>query len=433
MSEFQQATQFQLEELKIDGKDVKPMFFSVECYENIFISAITGNVTLVDTSSNQMLQKMNIEGNEKIEWRFKTSKGVMEFQGHINRVHDKIISGTGGSVYSFEFASPVVRANEMSYLSRSFTEKQPKDVVEDCLKVLNENSDIEIKTDTLKGDGKKMRFVTARWHPIRTINYAQKKGVPYRRGGDSTASNDTQQRECEGKGASGFLFWETLKGVRFGSDLEVLAGEVGQKVEDKFSHQLQNRGGSMEYQQKSILDFDVVQNNDTQTQNRSGSFQSRLVSFDLDKLQYKEQTWESEFATEKQKETAKKPTRYFSKMFSNERWENKPDKAQRHRYDQSREYLQQGEGMANNMTDGVARFTLPLRSDLNAGDLINTTVFEPNAESETKYDKKFSGNWIISGVAHHYRLEGTTAHTRLTCIRATNQNDESSSSSVSTV
>ena len=80
MSEFQTATQFQLETLTIDGKDVRPMFFSIECYENIFISAVTGNVTLVDTSSNQMLSKMKIEGNEELEWGFKTPTGKVEFK-----------------------------------------------------------------------------------------------------------------------------------------------------------------------------------------------------------------------------------------------------------------------------------------------------------------------------------------------------------------
>ena len=209
-----------------------------------------------------------------------------------------------------------------------------------------------------------------------------------------------------------------------------MTGKVGMEVSDRFEYRLANRGDDLDTTSRTILDFNVPQNNDVQTQTRSGAFKSKLITFDMDKLHYKEQEWESELATDKQKKTSKEPTRVMNRMYVNEQWENQCDKAQHMRYDQSRKYLQQEQGTHTNVTDGMSCFTFPVRADINAGDKVDTIVYEVNTDSAAKHDKKFSGNWIISGVAHHFRLENKAAHTRVTCLRAPKQTDEFSSSTL---
>ena len=88
MSQFNQATDFAVGRLLVDGEDIRTMFFSAELYENIYIQAVTGTIIVVDTSSNQLLAKRRLEGNEEIEFMAETPKGNVEFKGYINRIAD---------------------------------------------------------------------------------------------------------------------------------------------------------------------------------------------------------------------------------------------------------------------------------------------------------------------------------------------------------
>ena len=67
MSEFKLATDFRCESLKIEGNELRSMFFGFELFENLFITAISGTLTVVDTTDNQQLAKLKLEGNEEIE------------------------------------------------------------------------------------------------------------------------------------------------------------------------------------------------------------------------------------------------------------------------------------------------------------------------------------------------------------------------------
>ena len=137
--------------------------------------------------------------------------------------------------------------------------------------------------------------------------------------------------------------------------------------------------------------------------------------------------------TKKQKKLSKSVTRYMNKPMSNQRFENDCSVAPANSKDQTLKYLQQQQGTINNILDGVCQYTLPIRTDVSVGDKIDILLYETGVDSGQKSDKKYSGKWIISSVAHHFLLETLAAYTRVSCIRATNQTDESSAQKVSLV
>ena len=94
---------------------------------------------------------------------------------------------------------------------------------------------------------------------------------------------------------------------------------------------------------------------------RSGAFKNVVVTFDTDTGEYVEFEYDDdENMTDKQKEAlGDKPTRYMSRPFSNERYENSCDKAQKEKNDQAKQFLAQNQVSQNTFDDQCGTFTLP--------------------------------------------------------------------------
>ena len=234
-------------------------------------------------------------------------------------------------------------------------------------------------------------------------------------------------QEGTAKGAGGFIFTETLKGYRFGSIVEFIDGNLSEDEKKRFRLSLERDNATMEDKRNAILSYNIVQSNDTQTQQRAGSYKSMMVSFDIDSGEYKEIVWESEAATEKQKRTSTEPTRTFSRVYCNEKYSN--DCAMTGpNGDHSRLSIQQSVGTVNYSTDIVCQFVFPIRTDVSVGDKIDTKIFLASAERTGELDKKFSGDWVVSAVGHTFSVLNQGAHTRVTCVRPGNvQSDRQSS------
>ena len=172
-------------------------------------------------------------------------------------------------------------------------------------------------------------------------------------------------------------------------------------------------------------DFQIM--GDFQAKLRSGAFSSKMFVFDLDKIHYKEYTYDNtDKAGQKMKEFVKadKPTRLFSSMYSNERFENKCQKAQQQKYDLRKQWIQQTPGGENTSDDAQGTVTLYPACKIRAGDQITLKIGKIN---DNEYDKKHSGKYICSEVAHHFTTSDNAAYTRVSVIRATDQQDDSSS------
>ena len=357
---FARATDFLIQTLTVDGRDIKDIFFALEIFEHIDSSAITGTLTVVETASNQFLATYGIEGNEPISIEIEScEEGYFAFDGFVNRVANRTVASNGQSVYNLEIVSPIVRANEQVQITKKFKQQTPDQIILEVLGELSNASESAIKNDKFEGKGQPMNFIASLWHPVRTIKYVIRHGVPVTRGGTTTAIDAFFTEIEKGEGTGGFLLWETLKGMRYGSSVELMSGKMGDKIENDLLYTLANQNEPPSITRDYILSYNNVQNNDTQSQQRSGGVKSKLISYDLDQGVYREQIWESPFATEKQKQANKIPTRTFTTTLNPEKWGepcySKPIKINQD--DKSLLSIQQSAGTLNNIIDNVCNCT----------------------------------------------------------------------------
>ena len=417
MSQFQLATQVDIQSVTIDGQDVIGLFQKLAVYENIYSPLVTGSIVLLDGDSADFIGKNNIEGNEEFSFQAKSSNGELEIEGYLNGLRNKSVSNSM-TLYTFDFTTEPMRKNEQKFITKRFKNESPKDIV---TKMIEEMGG---KQDKMSGGGEPMNFLGCRKRPTEIIKYVMTHGVEKKSGG---GNDEDVNHEEENKGLTGFLCWETLKGYRFCSTDQMLKGGGGSNG-GNFEYKLLSAGESVGEAKNAILSYDFRYMGDIQAKLRSGGFKNVVVSYDMDKGIYKEFKYDdaSEVATGKQQEAAEEPTRYIVKHYRNETYEESENKAQSDKYDQSRQYLAQNAVRQNTAPDQSGTFTLPPQFKVNAGDSIDVKIAKVDAGKGGGYNKKHSGKYVVKQVGHHIFNDGK-GYTKLTTIRSTTQQDDSSS------
>jgi hypothetical protein len=415
MSQFDLPTQFEIKSLEIEGQDCSALMQSLSVFENIYSPIISGQLTLMETDEVKFIEKNKIEGSEEFKFQIKNAKGdEYKFEGFLNGLRNKDNSYSI-TVYTFDFTTKELRKNEEKFISRAFKEKEPKEIVEKMIK------EMDGKTDKIEGKGKKMTYVVPRRRPWEVIKYVLRHGAVQ----DANASEgDTKKQEEETKGVGGFLCWNTHKGFRFATIKDVIDGKAGEDA-GEFELVTQNKGASTDELMKTIVNYDFQVMGDIHAKMRSGAFKSNCITFDLDKLQYKEHEYDNqEMMTDKQKKAVEEITRTMVCSFSNERHENKPDKTQNSRYDQRKLTVQQTAGGENTFNDIQGTMSLYPQLKFRPGDTLTAKIYKTPGEKGGGMDRKHSGKYVIQEVAHHFNVAGNKGYTRVTLIRSTKQQQD---------
>lgn len=420
MSDFGFPTQFRISEMTIDGEDISALFMNLEIYENIFIPAVAGSVTFMDVDGAGFVEEFEIEFNE--EFMFKIDAGTeseITFKGFLNGLGSEVTQG-GKKLYTVDFTTKEMRENEKTFMSEKI-EETPQDVAKKMVEKIG---------GTLKAEGnagEKMTFVASRWKPLKCVNYTLQRGVS----GEAKASKkeDGKPTEEKAEGTGGFLCWQTIgeeNEYRFCSVDELLEGAF--EEHDELENKLMNRSLSMDECKKAIIDFDFEQMGDIQTKMKSGAFHAILVSFDMDTGEYKEYVYDGRDGntmTDKQKEIVDKPTRIMMKPFQNDKFSKDCKKSDPDTGDQSRRALEQNNARQNTFNDQTGHLTLYPNYEIKAGDIINikiNKVLSPDGEGGD--NQKHSGKYVVKQVGHHFAIPDK-AYTRITTIRASNEQDKS--------
>jgi hypothetical protein len=415
MSEFQLPNEFKTQTITIDGNDVSGLFVSLSVFENIYTPLVTGHITLVETDSAKFIEDYKIEGVEKFECEFKTGQDSYKFEGYLNGLRNKN-NDQAKTMYTFDFTTEEVRKNEENFITKAYRDKQPKDIVQEMIEKMGG------KEDKVQGEGIPMTMLPCNKRPYDVIKYVLRHGVVQ----DSNASEgEVDKVEEESKGNGGFMCWATSDGFRFNTIEKVMKGEAGGDA-GEFKSQMMNKGQGLSEMMKSIVAYDFQIMGDFQAKLRSGAFVSKMFTFDLDKLHYKEYEYDNkDKAGQKMKQfVPENPTRLFSIAFSNERFMNECDKAQPQKYDLRKKFIQQSPGGENTSDDSQGTVTLYPACKIRAGDKITLKIGKVD---NNEYDKKHSGKYICSEVAHHFSSVTSHAYTRVSVIRSTKQQDDSSS------
>ena len=416
---FDLPTEFELQTLTIDGNDVTGLFASLSVFENVYSPLVTGHVTLLETDTARFIEKYKIEGVEDIEFNIKSAKDSYQFQGVLNGLRNKA-NDQQYTAYTFDFTTKEVRKNEQKFITKAFREKNPKDIVTEMIEKIGG------KQDKVQGSGKPMTILPSNKRPYDVIKYVLSHGVV----DDANASEgDGKTQEEKSKGNGGFMCWNTADGFRFNTIEKVMKGDAGGDA-GTFKSQMMNKGQGVSEMMESIVSYDFQIMGDIQAKLRSGAFAAKHISFDLDKLQYKEHIYDNkDKASDKQQQAVEEEyTRIYVTTFSNERCENECNKAQNSKWDQRRYFTPQSPGGENTHNDIQGTFTLYPQLKMRAGDKMEVKIARvTSGQGAGEYDKKHSGKYIVSEVAHHFSNADLRAFTRVSVIRATDQQDDSSS------
>jgi hypothetical protein len=423
-TKFSNPTQYGTRKIQIDGEDIIGLFYSLEIFENIYSPIITGTISIFDTDGAGFIEKEEIEFIEDIEFEFiNANEEILEFKGKLNGLKNETVKGHK-KIYAIDFTSETMRKNETTFVTKKYSNQKPGEIVEEMVEKLGGEID---KKDN---DGQPMSFVSGRRRPCDVIGYVLTHGVTQ----ESKVSDKEKSQSEKAEGTTGYLFWETLDGFRFGSVDGVNKGELGERHED-FKTQLQNKNLTMEETMNGIIDYEFKEIGDYQSKLRSGAFKSNVITFDMDKGLYKEHTYEPvvDFtATKKQLEAMGDfPTRTMWKPISNERFELNCSAADPNTHDQSKKYLAQNNVRQNTFNDQTGSIVLPPQYKIRSGDTIDIKISKVKSTTDTEggYDKKHSGRYLIKQVGHHITSDGR-AYTKIsTCRTTVQQNDNTSEKS----
>ena len=413
---FNLPTEYKIDRIDIDGKDVRALLIKFAIFENIYIPAMTGSIELLDTDGAGFIEENGIEFVEDIEVSFTNSLGdVLQFKGKLNGLSGEIVKESK-RLYSIDFASDYARTNESTFVTKRFKNVNPEDVVEEILM-----DKIEARAADIRGVGVPMNFLASRRKPFDVIKYVLTHGVT-----TDSSYNEGDDQKGTAKGSTGFLCWETLKGYRFASNDQIIKGEAGEN-HTGFRKQLQNRSLGQEEVMKGVIDYEFQKIGNLQDKMRSGALNNTSIYLDMDTGEYKEiNYYDDSKLTDKEKEIATSFTRVMTKLTANERFNLDCTIAQKDTGDQSKKFLQQNCARQNTFDDQQGEFTLPPRFDINAGDTIEFKLGRVESKREAGYDKKHSGTYVIKSLAHHIMGTGE-AYTKISTIRTNLQQDDARS------
>lgn len=421
MSTITKPAEVNLEEILIDGVDVIGLFVSLQIFENIFASVVTGSVAIMDSDGAGFVEDNKIEFNEPFSFSA-TGAGqdnTLKFEGVLNGLRTESTQN-GKRIYVIDFTTAELRKNEETFITKKFEQEKPEDVLKYVLEEKLEAASVDISG--IKGQP--MEFLGSRRKPFWVIKHVLTNGVVKPEAGDG--QNDKKE-EKELKGNTGFLCWQTLSkdgtNAFRGCDLDqLLEGKF--ETHTDYANQIMNSGKSGAEMMKNVVDYNFKTMGDIQSRMKSGAFKSKIVSYDMDTGLYKEFSHSADKdMTDKQKKIVTQPTRFFVKPFTNDKFAKKCDKAKPNTGDQSRDYMCQNNSRQNTFNDQTGHMTMYPQFNIHAGDIVEANInkTQTNQKNKMPHDKH-SGKYVVKQILHHIEMNGK-AYSKITILRSTNSEE----------
>lgn len=408
-SQLDQPAKVKMVEILVNGEDIIGLFVNIEIFENIFIGGVTGSITIMDTDSQNFIEKNKIEFIEDISFTFINANDVeLKFEGVMNGLRNEIVKNQK-KIYVIDFTSKSVRKNEMTFVNKAFRDVLPQEIVKEMV----ENLDSELITGNNNTNAEPMTWVSGNRKPLDVIKYVLNHAI--------SKDGDPQYNTSEetSSGSSGFLCWETLDGYRFCSMNNLIKEGNFSETHENYANYIANMPSGKEIKTKTIMAYEFPKIGDYFEKLRSGSVKSNHVSYNMDTGEYSNFDYQATVkeVTEKVLEKTIGSTRTISRMFNNEKFNNTCEKEKADVGDQSRMYLSQTINKQNTFCDTHGRITLPAQYNIRAGDLIEIEIYKIQfKDTDREPQKKHSGKYLISQVGHHFFRNGYS-YTKLALIR----------------
>ena len=423
-SNIQYAGEFLVEEIKImtiSGTvlDIKEMVNSINIYEDIFSNSISGDITFTD--STNLINQAPIVGEELLSLRLKTPQSGYDELAEINftknpfaiyKIENVIKASEYGKVVMLSFTTQEMLNNQRQRISKVFKGK-PSDMVEDILRLdmdVSKRIFIEETSNTYK-------FISPNMHPFALINMISRRS-------NSANHND----------APTFMFYETTKGYHFRS-LDNLCSVEETKMTYNETVGDGQGSGDMLLKLQNVEKMELSGNKDTLMNTAIGMYSGRLKIHDIfnKTISDNQYNYLDDFAFDTHVNDAVGRGNYplVSQSVNNrdERISDFPDAAlhvssttSATLYSEVGAYPYQSDNIENWLLrrqsrlaqfDNALKITMqvPGVTHMQVGDVIQVNVLNKSSLSDEKFDKYYSGRYIISKLRHEFQIGGDTKHT----------------------
>ena len=284
-SEEQYAGEIHLEYLRIFSSegvraDLSSIVVEINLFEDIFSTAFTGNIIIVDTLN--LIEKLPILGQEYIELKCSTpqvnatKESVIEKRFILHSIVTREDISTGAQAYSLDIATEDSIKNLKTRVSKSYKDSI-SNIVSDVLKnKLGSSQNLNIgRTSGVR------KIVSPNVHPYTLINMLKKEAV-------STLTNNASLPPH-------FLFFENKNGLNFVSLQSLYNNGIVARLHsgDKESDESLGREAyhkddtKIAQSNKRILSYSFGANNDLSTNIVNGMMGSNLITHDIYNKSYK--------------------------------------------------------------------------------------------------------------------------------------------------
>ncbi len=273
--------EFELFQAKDGGKsiDASGAVVDIKYYEDILSNSVSLSAIITETGESDsdvgnvgMLDGLPIRGGEPSTIVIVDHDGnKLSFKDdsklYVNRVRN-VISGTQKDVYSIDFTSREMLANEQCRVVKRYDGK----ISENIKKILTENTsaDVGIKTKkeiTVDETAINYNFIGNDRKPFYVCTWLASKSIPSQAG--------------KVGGSAGYVFYETYDGYNFRS-LDALAEQ-----EPKGNYLFSNTDDIPTEYTAKILNYDIDRDIDLQNNLTIGAYANRTLFFDFYAYNYK--------------------------------------------------------------------------------------------------------------------------------------------------
>lgn len=255
-----------LQELSIDGIDIRPQLAELNISEDIFSPTISGEVQLNDSLDVRSI--LPITGNETIKVKFKKPKKDAIFDKEFKLYNVKDIAVDTGlhknQDNTLRFSTQGMLDNLGEVVYRTYKAKKISEIVEDIFKRSKLFGNFKVEPTFGQHD-----IVIPGWHPFDAIQWL---GVRAEKSPNRTTT---------------FLFFENAEGYQFRSLEEMM--DSYQREEYAFF--VQNAAEDYEIPKEQVITYDFINYLDVIKSLYGGMWASKLLSFDITRLRTEQTTF----------------------------------------------------------------------------------------------------------------------------------------------
>ena len=270
---LQTAGEFKIEKLKLVTTsglevDLTTSVIGLTLFEDIFSMAISGTIAIAD--SVNLASYGPLLGQEYLHLKistptFKDDSAVIDFSENAFLVHsisnrEKLTDGVQG--FTLSFVSPELVQNQRLKVTQSLTDTWSNIVK----KMLTDSTYIDTKKKIdLEPTAGIKKFVAPNIRPLDIVVLGMKQAV------------------SEFKGEPTYLFYETLKGFNFRTlaSLYNTAPQLDYITVVAGSNSVGSKDYNILNELSTVLNYEIISNNDSIANYRTGMFGSKLITHDI--------------------------------------------------------------------------------------------------------------------------------------------------------